>query len=127
MVKPNTLKLMKTAKQIKINNQTYTVTECSVCGATTRIKASLDTKTARKAIEHPCGTCNPIHNPLQGKGWWLAFKLDENPYVYGPMPRLRTSKTHRMEEARRNGWMAWVWCDEYKEERRGLEASNRLH
>ena len=55
---------MKTAKQIKINNHTYTVTECSVCGATLRIKASLDTKTVRKAIERSCGTCNPIHNPL---------------------------------------------------------------
>ena len=111
---------MKTAKQIKINNHTYTVTECSVCGATTRIKASLDTKAVRRALERPCGTCNPIRNHLQGMGWWLAFNLDANPYVYGPMPRLRTSKTHRMAEARRNGWMAWTWNDEYQEERKAF-------
>ena len=120
MVKPNTLKLMKTAKQIKINNHTYTVTECSVCGATTRIKGSLDTKAVRKALERSCGTCNPIRNHLQGVGWWLAFNLESNPYVYGPMPRLRTSKRYRMEEARRMGWMAWTWNDEYQEERKAL-------
>ena len=50
MVKPNTLKLMKTAKQIKINNHTYTITECSVCGATTRIKGSLDTNGCIKIL-----------------------------------------------------------------------------
>jgi len=25
-----------------------------------------------------------------------------------------------MEEARRMGWMAWTWCDEYSNERKGL-------
>ncbi len=36
------------------------------------------------------------------------------------MTRLRTSQRYRMEEARRNGWMAWVWCDEYQEERKAF-------
>ena len=53
-------------------------------------------------------------------GWWLAFNFDTNPYVYGPMQRLRTGKRYRMEEARRMGWMAWTWDDEYKEERKAL-------
>ena len=110
---------MKTAKQIKINNRVQTVIECTLCGATTRVKAGVDTKTAKDAIKRPCGTCNPIHNHLCGQGWWLEFGLKSNPYVYGPMPRLRTSRSYRMEEARRNGWMAWVWDDEYVDERKG--------
>ena len=111
---------MKTAKQIKINNHTYTAIECSVCGAKTRVKARLDTKTASDAMERPCGSCNPNHNHLCGQGWWLQYGLQSNPYVYGPMPRLRTSRTYRMEEARRMGWMAWTWNDEYQEERKAL-------
>ena len=34
--------------------------------------------------------------------------------------RLQTSTRYRIEEARRMGWMAWTWNDEYKEERRGM-------
>ncbi len=59
---------MKTAKQIKINNHTFTITECSVCGATTRIKGSLDTKAVTRALERSFGTFNPIQNHLQGIG-----------------------------------------------------------
>ena len=33
--------------------------------------------------------------------------------MYGPMPRLRTSRDYRMQEASRQGWMAWTWDDEY--------------
>jgi len=35
------------------------------------------------------------------------------------MPRLRTSERWRLEEARRMGWVAWYWKDEYKEQRAG--------
>ena len=111
---------MKTAKEIYVDNRVRTVMECSVCGATTYVKAGIDTKTAQAAIERPCGACNPVRNPLVNQGWWLEFGLDCNPYVYGPMPRLRTSVRYRLEEARRMGWMSWVWDDEYKEERKGL-------
>ena len=76
---------------------------------------------AQAALGRPCGACNPCRNPLVKQGWWLAFGLDRNPYVYGPMPRLRTSTRYRLEEARRMGWMAWTWNDEYKEERRGVD------
>ena len=94
--------------------------ECSVCGATTHVKAGIDTKMAQAALERPCRACNPVRNPLVNQGWWLEFGLDRNPYVYGPMPRLRTSTRYRLEEARRMRWMAWTWDDEYKEERRGV-------
>jgi hypothetical protein len=50
----------------------------------------------------------------------LSFGLTSNPYVYGPMPRMRTGLRYRMEEARRRGWMAWTWADEYAAERRGI-------
>jgi hypothetical protein len=29
-----------------------------------------------------------------------------------------------MEEARRMGWMAWTWNDEYKEDRKGATISD---
>ena len=68
-------------------------------------------------------SCKPL-NPLVNQGWWLEFGLSENPYVYGPMPRLRTGKHFRMEEARRMGWMAWTWDDEYKEERKAITSQS---
>jgi len=109
---------MKTAKQIKVNNRVKTVIECTLCGATTSVNSGIDTKTAKKAIERACKACTPVQNPLVNQGWWLEFNLDKNPYVYGPMPRLRTGRQYRMEEARRKGWMAWVWNDEYTEDRK---------
>ena len=111
---------MKTAKQIKVNNRVRAVITCSDCGATTHINAGINTKTAQQAIERSCKTCSPTQLPLNNQGWWLEFGLDKNPYVYGPMPRLRTGRHYRMEEARRMGWMAWTWCDEYSSERKGL-------
>ena len=110
---------MKTAKQIKVNNRVQTVIECSDCGTTTKTNAGMDTKTSKQAIERPCGTCNPVHNHLYGKGWWIQFGLNKNPYIYGPLQRKRTSERHCLNEARRNGWLAWTWDDEYKDERRG--------
>ena len=114
---------MKTAKEIYVDNKVRTVMECSVCGATTHVKAGIHTKTAQAALERPCGVCNPVRNPLVNQGLWLEFGLDCNPYVYGPMPRLRTSTRYRIEEARGMGWMSWTWNDKYKEERKGLTTS----
>ena len=110
---------MKTAKEVKINNRTYTELHCTSCGAATRVKAGLATKTTRQAMARRCGSCAP-RNKLCGTGWWLSFGLPSNPYVYGPMPRMRTGLRYRMEEARRRGWMAWTWTDEYAAERRGI-------
>ena len=111
---------MKTAKQIKVNNRVRTIITCSDCGATTHTNTGINTKTAQQAIERSCKTCSPTQLPLNNQGWWIEFGLDKNPYVYGPMPRLRTGRQYRMEEARRMGWMAWTWCDEYSNERKGL-------
>ena len=72
---------------------------------------------AQAALGRPCGACNPVRNPLVNQGWWLEFGLDRNPYVYGPMPRLRTSVRYRLEEARRMGWTSWCWQDEYTKDR----------
>jgi len=108
---------MKTATQIKVNNRVQTVIECSLCGAITSVKATMDTRTARKAIQRPCGTCNPIHNHLCGQGWWIQFGLKKNPYIYGPLQWKRTSERFRMDEARRNGLLAWTWDDEFTEKR----------
>lgn len=113
---------MKTAEEIYVDNRVRTVMTCSVCGATTHVKVGIDTKTAKSAIERSCGVCNPLKNPLVNQGWWLQFGLDRNPYVYGPMPCLRTSVRFRLEEARRMGWIAWTWIDEYTEERKGIIA-----
>jgi hypothetical protein len=111
---------MKKANQIKVNNRVRTVNTCSDCGATTHIKAGINTKTAQQAIERSCKTCNPTQLPLNKQGWWLEFGLDKNPYVYGPMQRLRTGRQYRIEEARPMGWMAWTWNNEYSSERKGL-------
>ena len=111
---------MKTAKQTKVNNRVRTVITCSECGATTYVKTSIESKTAQNAIQRACKTCQPVRTLNAVMGWWHVFGLKTNPYVYGPMPRLRTSQRYRMEEARRNGWMAWVWCDEYQEERKAF-------
>lgn len=113
---------MKTAKQVYVDNRVRTVIECSLCGATTHAKASIGTKTAQRAIQRPCRACTPSINPLINQGWWKEFGLNENPYVYGPMPRLRTSRQHRLEEARRMGWTAWSWHDEYEDERKGIKS-----
>lgn len=112
---------MKTAKEIYVDNRKRTVIECQSCGATTYIKAGIGTRRSKAAIERSCKACQPPQNLPINQGWWLEFGLDKNPYIYGPMPRLRTGLRYRMEEARRMGYMAWVWKDEYKEERKGFQ------
>ena len=111
---------MKIAKEIKVNNRVRAFIECSLCGSKTHTNAGINAKTSKAAIERSCGACMP-RNPLVNEGWWKEFGLDKNPYVYGPMPRSRTSQRYRIEEARRMGWMAWTWHDEYEEERKGVQ------
>ena len=96
---------MKTAKEIKVGNRVRTVIECTLCGATTFTNTGIDTKTSKDAIKRSCGACTP-RNPLVNEGWWKEFGLKKNPYIYGPMPRMRTSERYCMEEARRIGYMA---------------------
>ena len=47
---------MKTGTQIKVDNHTQTVIIFSDCGSTTSVKAGIDTKTARDALQRPCGS-----------------------------------------------------------------------
>jgi len=82
--------------------------------------------TSKAAIERSCGACMP-RNPSVNEGWWKEFGLAKNPYIYGPMPRMRTSERYRMEEARRMGWMAWTWNDEYTEERKGFQPQRKKY
>ena len=112
--------VMKTAKEIKLNNQIYTVLECQACGATTRVKGKVNSNGSIAARERSCRSCVPLHMHRTSQGWWHEFGLDRNPGVYGPMPHKRTSLRYRLEEARRMGWMEWTWDDEYKEERKGV-------
>jgi len=123
MVNETPFKKMKLAQQTYVDNKVLTIITCSQCGAKTKAKGSLTSKAVTESLDRPCRKCNPPFIPRQ-QGWWKEFGLDSNPYVYGPMPRLRTSQRYRMEEARRMGWMAWTWQDEYKEDRKGanLEA-----
>ena len=109
---------MKTAKEIYVDNKVRTVLECTLCVSTTYVKAGIDTKTSKDAIEQSCRACSPPQNLPLNQGWCKEFGLRKNPYIYGPMPRMRTSERYRMEEARRMGYMAWVWKDEYAEERK---------
>jgi len=112
---------MKTAVEIRVDNRVRTVIKCSSCGATSFVKAGIDAKTSKAAIQRYCKSCSPPQNLPINQGWWLEFGLKKNPYIYGPMPRMRTSERYRMEEARRMGYMAWVWKDEYSEERKGVQ------
>ena len=80
---------------------------------------------SKAAIARSCKACKPPQNLPINQGWWLEFGLEKNPGVYGPMPRLRTGHRYRMEEARRMGWMAWVWKDEYEEDRKGVQPKNQ--
>ena len=109
---------MKTANQIYVDNKVKTKITCSGCGSQTHVNCGVNTKTVKDAVNRSCRTCNPQTFSAVNVGWWKEFGLDSNPYVYGPMPRLRTGREFRMKEARSMGWMAWTWDDEYKEERK---------
>ena len=111
---------MKTAKEIYVGNRVRTVIECSLCGSTTFTQTGIYTKTSKAAIERSCTHCR-LRPPFVYEGWWKEFGLKKNTYIYGPMPRMRTSERYRMEEARRMGYMAWTWNDEYAEQRKGVQ------
>ena len=111
---------MKIAKQIKIGNRTYTHFRCTECGKVTKVACALGTKTARQAMTRQCSGCHNWSRPTGTVGWWAAFGLTKNPYVYGPMPRRRTGEFWRRAEARVRGWLAHYWTDEYSEQRRAL-------
>ena len=110
---------MKTAIEIYVDNRVRTVIECTLCGSTTYVKAGMDTKTSKDAIGRSCRTCAPFKG-LINEGWWKEFGLKKNPYIVGSIPRMRTSERYRMEKARRMGYMAWTWNDEYSEECKGV-------
>lgn len=120
MVKTTPFLFMKTANQVKVGNRTITVVTCADCGNETKPVGAIDTKKVQEAIKRPCKACTPSRGPYNANGWWKQFGLDSNPYVYGPMPRKRTSQIYRMQEARRMGWMSWIWDDEYKEQRKAI-------
>ena len=111
---------MRTTKEIDGDSRKRTGIECQSCGALTYVKAGIGTKRSKAAIACFCKACDPPQNLPIKQGWWLEFGLDKNPYAYDPMQRLRTGFRYRMEEARRMGWMAWTWHDEYEEERKGV-------
>lgn len=111
---------MKTAKEIKIDSRTFTIFECQDCGATTRVPGRHTTQKAQAALARECRSCSPVRFGRSCEGWWHDFGLAKNPYIYGPMPHKRTSERFRIEEARRMGWVAWTWQDEYAEARKGI-------
>ena len=49
---------MKTAKEIYVENRKRTVIECKCCGATTYVKAGIDTKRSKAAIARSCKLVN---------------------------------------------------------------------
>ena len=124
MVNETPFKQMKLAQQTYVDNKVLTLVTCSDCGAQTKARGTLTSKAVQRCLDRPCRTCNP-QTPRNNESWWKEFGLESNPYVYGPMPRLRTSQRYRLEEARRMGWMAWTWDDEYKNERKGTPAETQ--
>lgn len=107
---------MKTAKEVLIDGKTFTHITCCDCGNETSVKGRSTTAKAKAAVERKCKPCKPVTRQ-GGTNWWSQFDLKKNPYVYGPMPRKRTSERWRLEEARRMGWLAWYWVDEYTDQR----------
>ena len=111
---------MKTSKEINIAGRTYTVFECQECGATTREPGRQTTQKAQTALNRVCRSCSPVRFGRSRDGWWHNFGLTKNPYVYGPMPRKRTSERYRLQEARQMGWVAFMWQDVYTDECKGI-------
>ena len=111
---------MKTSKEINIAGLTYIVFECQECGAATREPGRQTTQKAQTALNRVCRSCSPVRFGRSPDGWWHNFGLTKNPYVYGPMLRKRTSERYRLQEARQLGWVAFMWQDEYTDERKGI-------
>jgi hypothetical protein len=108
---------MKTGKEVLDGTRTLTIITCTVCGNQTSVKGRSTNVKAQAALSRKCRPCNPVIRQC-GSSWWSQFGLTKNPYVYGPMPRLRTSEQYRIQEARQRGWLAWYWVDEYTDERK---------
>ena len=111
---------MKTAKEIKIGNRTYTHFTCTKCGKVTKVAAGLNTKTARTVLMRKCAGCHEWSRSQASTNWWSQFGLTKNPYVYGPMPKRRTGEFWRRAEARARGWLSHYWIDEYTAQRGSL-------
>jgi len=109
---------MKSAREEKRDGRAVTLITCGDCGNEITVQGHMTCLQAQRAIERKCRPCNPVTRQ-GGTNWWSQFGLKKNPYVYGPMPRLRTSERWRIEEARQRGWLAWYWNDEYTSERLG--------
>ena len=92
---------MKTAKQIKINNRTRTVIECSLCGATTRIKGRIDTKRSKAAIESSCGSCSRSQ-PIRTSEDWCHDKGDGS-FMYVSQENAASGQVSASEVV--DGWM----------------------
>ena len=107
---------MKTAKEVLRDSRTFTSITCNACGNQTSVVGRMTSQKALQAVERQCSVCNPVVRQ-GGTNWWSQFGLKKNPYVYGPMPHKRTSERWRLEEARKMGWLAWHWVDEYTQER----------
>ncbi len=82
---------MKISIETKVNNRVRTAIGCSEGSKKTYVICKIDTKKAKTAIERSCRTCSPPKRVPTNEGWWKEFGLDKNSYVYGPMPKLRTS------------------------------------
>ena len=113
--------LATTTHQNNSSLLTYTQIQCDGCKRVIEVKGNPGTKKVTQALERDCRTCNPVVKPTGSRGWWSAFGLEKNPYVYGPMPRLRTAVQFRIAEARQRGWVSWVWDDEYKDKRKVVD------
>lgn len=109
---------MKNANEFTRDRRTFTLITCNDCGSETSMPGRMTSQKAQQAIERNCRACNPVVRQ-GGTNWWSQLGLKKNPYVYGPMPRKRTSERWRLEEARKMGWLAWYWVDEYTEQRLG--------
>jgi hypothetical protein len=105
-------------RTINDHSKTFTVIQCERCKRQLEVKGLPGSQRVEQALERNCGTCCPSQKPKGSRGWWTAFGLEKNPYVYGPMQRKRTSVQHRIIEARRMGWVEWVWDDEYTADRK---------
>jgi hypothetical protein len=107
---------VKTAKEVMCDGRTFTLITCCDCGNQTSVSGRSTSKKAQAAIDRKCRPCNPVIRQ-GGTNWWSKLGLHKNPYVFGPMPYKRTGERWRLEEARRMGWLAWYWVDEYTDER----------
>ena len=110
---------MKSANEFMRENRAFTLITCNDCGSETSVPGHMTSQKAQQAIERNCRACNPVVRQ-GGTNSWSEFGLKKNPYVYGPMPHKRTSERWRLEEARKMGWLAWHWVDEYTEVRMKL-------